>query len=225
MGIRLTSALICSIAWLMFAVPANAMLLSVTGPNSNLGAAPAIIAAPPDVNDDAAYNTGMQGFDERQNVLLGAAILIDGGGSIAAGTRVNSHMIFLNTGPGNNTTANGHYNVVWTFDGIILGIMSNQNGSLEVSSSGVLGAIGTAYPNAPFAARGIENNNGGVGPFSADGYTILTANTLRVGMSVTEPGDWIRVVTSVPEPGTDRPYLASLWQVSAWLAAAICTER
>jgi len=184
--------------------PASATIMSVNGPVSNLGTLAAMIAAPGDVTDDAAFNTGMEGFDERQNVLLGAPLSIDGGGSIAAGTRVNSHMIFLNTGPGDSNQANGHYNVVWTFDGTVLGVMSDRNGSLEVASSGTLGAIGTLYPAAPFAARGIENNNGGVGPFSADGYTIGFAglNTLRVGMSVTEPGDWIRVITAVPEPAT-----------------------
>jgi hypothetical protein len=184
--------------------PASAHLIGVVGPNSTLGAAPAIILAPSDVTDDAAYNTGMEGFDEMQSVLLGAPLSIDSG-SIAAGTRVDSHMIFLNTGPGNSGTANGHYNVVWSFDGDVLGVMSNSNGSLEVNSSVMLGAAGTLYPVAPFSARGLENNNGGGGPFSNDGYTIgfSGANTLLVGMSVTEPGDWIRVITrAVPEPTT-----------------------
>ncbi len=36
---------------------------------------------------------------------------------------------------------------------------------------------------------------------SGDGYAILAPNQLRVSMLVTEPGDWIRVVT-VPEPAT-----------------------
>ena len=39
-----------------------------------------------------------------------------------------------------------------------------------------------------------------------DGYSLVAPNILRVGMFVSEPGDWIRVITSssvaVPEPGT-----------------------
>ncbi|MDX1577519.1 MAG: PEP-CTERM sorting domain-containing protein, partial [Gemmatimonadota bacterium] len=61
--------------------------------------------------------------------------------------------------------------------------------------SGLLGAPGTIY-SGPLAARGLESN---------DNY-IINNNFLTVDMSVTEPGDWIRVVTAsdrvVPEPGT-----------------------
>ncbi|UCG48192.1 MAG: hypothetical protein JSU94_00140 [Phycisphaerales bacterium] len=186
---------------LVIAGQANANIISVSGPNSALGSPPAIITAPPDVRDDAAYNTGMEGFNERQRVILPANISIDGGGIIPAGTLVDSHMIFLNTGPGNNTQANSHFNVQWTFDGAILGVMSDTNGSLEVASSPILGAPGTIYPAAPFSARGLEGNSG-PGP-SNDGYAI-SGNTLSigVGMYVTEPGDWIRVVTQpIPAPG------------------------
>jgi hypothetical protein len=172
------------------AASAQATIINVSGPLSLLGAAPTRISAPPDVRDDAAYNLAMQGFDERQGVTLLAPLAVDGG-SIATGTRVSSHMIFLNTGPGNSTQQNGHQNVVWTFDGAILGVMSNANGSLEVASSPILGAAGTLYPAAPFSARGLE---------STDSYSFMASNQLKVNMTVTEPGDWIRVVTRAPEP-------------------------
>lgn len=188
---------------------ANADLISVAGPLSNLGVAAAITAAPSDALDDLVTNSAMEGFNEAQGVVTTVAHAIDGGGAIAAGTRVDSHMIFLNS---SGSTALSHFNVDWVFDGIIIGIMSDRNGNLEAASTFELGNPGTNYtitgpgtgPAAPFGARGIESNNGGVGPFPNDGYTILNPNTLRVGMSVTEPGDWIRVVTAtrVPEPGT-----------------------
>jgi hypothetical protein len=77
-------------------------------------------------------------------------------------------------------------------------------GSLEVASTPILGAVGTAYAAAPFRARGLETNVGPNGP--NDGYAIAgNMQTIFVGMRVTEPGDWIRVVTaanSVSEPGT-----------------------
>ena len=145
----------------------------------------------------------MQGFDEAQDVLTTVAYAIDGGGSISAGTLVDSHMVFLNS---DGNAALSHYDVVWTFDNPILGVMSDRSGTLEVASTFELGAPGTNYPAAPFAARGMEGNNGPSGPWPNDGYSI-SANLLSitVGMSVTEPGDWIRVVTAaraVPEPAT-----------------------
>ncbi len=186
----------------LIAPPANASLISVTGPDSLLGAPPAIISAPSDVTDDAAYNFGMEGFDEQQGVTLPVAIYVDGGGFIPAGTVVDSHMIFLNTGPDNNTTLNKHFNVHWTFTGTILGVMSDYSGSYEVASTPYLGAIGTIYPTAAFAARGLETNVGSSGP--DDGYQVFSSGlTVGAGMAVTEPGDWIRVVTThVPEPFT-----------------------
>ena len=198
---RTTVALLLVTCLMVMAGSAQASIVGVGGPLSALGAAPAIIAAPPDANEDAAYNLGMEGFDERQRVVLTSNIATDQG-VIAAGTFVSSHMIFLNTGPGNNTQANSHFGVNWTFDGIILGVMSNYDGSMEMASTPQLGAIGTLYPSVPFNARGLESNVGPEGP--NDGYS-FAGNTLSigVGMYVTEPGDWIRVVTSaVPEPGT-----------------------
>lgn len=143
---------------------------------------PDIIAAPASVVDDApgAENTHQQGFNERQGVLLGAPLAVNGG-NIAAGTLVNSHMIFLNT-PGNLAVTE---TATWTFDSLILGVMSNGNGSLEMNSTPLLGSLGTLYPVAPFSNRGLEGG---------DSYAVV-ANQLTLTMSVTEPGDWIRVVT------------------------------
>lgn len=181
------------------------LIVGASGPQSTMGASPAIISAPADIRDDGAYNRGMQAFDERQNVLLSAPVSVDGGGTIAAGTLVNSHMIFLNTGPGNSNAYNKHANVVWTFAGAVLGVMSNSNGSLEVASTPALGAPGTIYPTSPFNARGIEGG---------DGYSI-SGNTLTVTMQVSEPGDWMRVITEVPnhppECGSAAPSDDALW--------------
>jgi hypothetical protein len=177
---------------------ANASLTNVTGGNSSAGVAPSIIAAPTDALDDITTNWGMEGFDEAQGVLTTVAHSIDGGGSIAAGTLVDSHMIFLNSPGGTGLT---HDSVVWTFSGTILGVMSDYNGNLEVASTFELGNPLTNYtttfigsgPAAPFPARGMEGN---------DFYTVLTPYTLQVNMGVSEPGDWIRVVTqTIPAPG------------------------
>ena len=190
----------------MTAAPAHALIIGVAGPASSAGTAPSIIAAPAHALDDVVTNTGMEGFNEAQNVTTTVAHGIDGGGSIAAGTTVSSHLIFLNS---QGSASLSHFNVRWIFDGIILGVMSDSGGSLEAVSTFELGAPGTNYtvtfpgsgPAAPFPARGIENNVGPGGPYPNDGYTV-SGNAISVGMSVTEPGDWIRVITaaSVPEP-------------------------
>lgn len=190
---------------LLLATQASAALIGVSGPNSNAGTAATIelSSAIANANDDAAHNTGQQGFDEQQGVLLTSNLNVDGG-SISAGTRVDSHMIFLNSGPGNNGTLISHFNVKWLFDGDILGVMSNSNGSLEVNSSSLLGASDVLYPGSAFSARGFEAHPANCNGSSTNDCYAAAGNELTVGMKVTEPGDWIRVITAskVPEPAT-----------------------
>lgn len=206
---RILAGAICATALsCLLAMPAGATLIGVSGPTSNMGAAAEIIAAPTDILDDNVTNTAMQGFDEAQGVETTVDHWIDGGGFIAAGTEVDSHMIFLNSF---GTATLSHFSVQWTFDGEILGIMSDKNGILEGASTFELGAPGTNYTvgigAAPFGNRGLEANDG-VGDGPNDGYMLLDPYTLQVGMYVTEPGDWIRVITahvdsvSVPESTT-----------------------
>lgn len=181
---------------------ANAAIVSVSGPDSSAGTAPAIIPPPPHLLDDAVTNTGMQGFDEAQGVLTTVAHAIDGGGVIPIGMLVDSHMIFLNSEGGANLK---HYGVVWTFSCPIVGVMSDVGGNLEATSTFELGNTATNYtvtfpgsgPAAPFSNRGMEGS-------SQDWYTVLSPCTLEVNMYVSEPGDWIRVITS-PPPGTATP--------------------
>jgi hypothetical protein len=143
--------------------------------------------------DNANIDANNQwGFNERQGVLLGSALAVDGG-TIAAGTRVDSHMIFFDSGGPSRTT-----DATWTFSGNILGVMSDTAGNLERNSTGLLGSPLVSYPcdssTACFANRGLEGG---------DNYGV-SGNTLRLHSVVTSPGDWIRVVTvsAVPEPST-----------------------
>lgn len=170
------------------AILAVVLILAGTAAAELVGG-PDIIPAPGSIIDDppGAVNMAQQAFNEGQSVLLPADLAVDGG-VIPAGTLVDSHMIFLNTDGG--VTASD-FGVEWTFDGPILGVMSDGGGTLEAASSALLGAPGTDYPG-PFPARGLEGNNGtGVG---GEGYAVDLA-TITVGMRVSEPGDWIRVVT------------------------------
>ena len=170
----------------------SAEIVSVSGPNSNAGYAPSIIDPPTDVLNASVTNMAQQGFDEAQGIVTKSDYYVDGGGSIPAGTRVNSHMIFLNAPPGSGPFIT-HMGVVWTFSQPILGVMSNRSGSLEAASTPELGADGTNYPTAGFSERGLESVAEG------DSYAVI-GNTIKVTMRVSQPGDWIRVVTSASLP-------------------------
>jgi hypothetical protein len=160
----------------------SAEIISVSGPTSTAGYAAEIIVPPAEVLNATVTNMGQQGFDEAQGVVTTVEHHIDGG-SIPAGTLVNSHMIFLNAPPGPNIY---HNNVVWTFSGPIIGVMSDSHGDLEVASTPELGAPATDYPTVGFNNRGIE---------AADHYTISGSQlTLSMGVDP-DAGDWIRVVT------------------------------
>ena len=164
------------------------LLLGVAGlSTAALTAGQDIIPAPDSVVDDppGAVNKHQQAFDERQCVLLTSDLPVDDG-AIPAGARVSSHMIFLNT---DGTVSASDQNVKWQFDGPILGVMSDQGGTLEAASSVLLGDPATIYP-AAFPARGME---------PSDGYSVA-GDTITVNMAVGEPGDWIRVVTEAQLP-------------------------
>ncbi len=181
----LLSGCLTLLAFTLGIVPANALLMD--GPD--------IIAAPSFAIDDApgAENDHMQAFDEAQGVVLTRDIAVDGGGVLASGTTVDSHMIFLNT-PGSTAARDIQ---TWIFDSFIIGVMSDRYGTLETASADLLGAPDTVYPGS-FNARGMENTQ--------DWYTISADGlSIEVSMYVSEPGDWIRVVTApapVPEPST-----------------------
>ena len=189
----------------------NATIISVSGPNSSQGVAPLIRNAPSEVfpltQGGNTTNFGQQGFDEAQDIVLTSDLDVDGTLDILAGTVVSSHMVFFNRfGTGSIT----HNNVVWTFDGAVLGVMSDINGVAETASSysapGVhyLGNPNTSYPTNPYGNRGLEG---------ADVYWISGGgSSLTVSIGVNQPGDWIRVITAspIPEPSTGILVLAGL---------------
>ena len=185
------------------ATSASALIVDVSGPNSSVGNAPVEISNPDFALDDDVTNNGMQGFNEQQAFTLQSDLKVDATppsdpattfGTIATGTVVNSHMIFLNS---SGNTLIEHFDVEWTFDGDILGVMSDMDGIFEAASRS-LGATGTTYPNYDddtFRARGLDNDGGGFANLNGDGYSVAD-NVLTISMAVTEPGDWVRVVTA-----------------------------
>ncbi len=191
--------------------PVYADIVSVIGPPSSLGAAPAKIAPPSDALNQCATFPGQVGFDEAQGVVTPVPFSADDAVVIPAGSLVDSHMIFLNIGvPGGAT----HTSVVWTFRRPIIAVMSDSGGVNEAASTPTLGAATTNYTGpptvacvpfgpvgaAPYAARGLETTLAAF-PFTHtacgadDCYTVVGGTSLLVSMGVTQPGDHIRVVT------------------------------
>lgn len=190
-------------------------IMGVSGGLSSAGAPAVILTTPPShLLDDNATNQGMQGFDEAQGVKTTLAYTVDGGGVIPIGTVVDSHMIFLNS---DGRLRISHEAVTWTFDGEILGVMSDSSGFLEAFSSGELGNSETNYTEtssgsgeaAPYRLRGLEGD---------DKYTI-SGNLLTITMSVKEPGDWIRVITSLPS--VPEPSSLFIWFVISIVGMAV----
>ena len=181
------------LASVLFSPLGYSALINVTGDGSILG------NAPNRVGNNNATNTEQWGFNEQQGILLTTDLAVDGG-SIPAGTRVDSHMIFLNLRLASQLDSLST-RASWSFSGIILGVMSDNEGTLEAASNSLLGATGTFYPGS-FNNRGMENN---------DRYLGVGTSVLGVRMNVTQPGDWIRVVTrsaAVPDAGSSLALFA-----------------
>lgn len=152
--------------------------------------------------EDGLENTEQQAFNEAQGVVLSRDIDVFGG-TILAGTRVDSHIIFLNS-VGNTLLQDIRD---WTFDGLILGVMADRGGTQmaatdDLFANGIYFTDRTGNPlvsGSGFDAQGLED----IGTTSryADNFTIA-GMMLNVEMNVTEPGDWIRVITTsaVPVP-------------------------
>lgn len=184
------------LAAICLVLPIEARILSVKPVHGVPGK---IISAPSKALDDViASSTHMVGFDERQGVLLTRDIRVDGG-TIARGTRVNSHMILFNlpddpprNSEGAADSGEWFYGAVaeneWIFSGPVLGVMSDTDGLLEAATTEMLGAPKTIYPSGSFFLRGFEDN---------DSYDGVGTRRLMVRMSVWQPGDWIRVITGI----------------------------
>lgn len=152
----------------------------------NVHVPPAIVSAPAAVLDNNVTNRSMQGFNEAQDVITTVAHAFDGG-FIPPGTLVDSHMIFLNS----ERNFRWFEDVKWTFDGVIIGVMSDAWGRYEHASTFELGHPSTIYPDSPSLYRGFERN---------DSYAFTSnPNELVVTMRDQGFGDWIRVVTA-PDP-------------------------
>lgn len=145
---------------------------------------------PPDsVGNDNFQSPNLYGFDEDQNILLTAPLVVDVGGSpIPAGTTVASHYIFFDPGP------TQHMVGTVDFDSDILGIITTTT---HLSASDFLANTGVDYLNP--GARGLE---------AGDSVTMSGARQILFDTFASSPGDYVRVLTAfspagaVPEPSS-----------------------
>lgn len=165
-----------AVAALLTAGTASAAIVSFSATVNEISAPAAV------TNGGPGSNTHILAFNEAQNYLLSADLQTDSG-VISSGTRISSHMVFLNRATGNSSLSRSG---TVTFSEMILGTMTSLNGSL-LALSDYLGSP-TTYTN--FNNRGLE----------ADDTSTFASDTLSVSLSVTQPGDWIRVITEAPVP-------------------------
>lgn len=150
-----------------------------------------VIASPATVGEDNPTNRSIEAFNEIVGYTLLADLAVDGG-VISAGTVVDSHMIFLNTEGGLDITSTATF----SFSERIIGIMSRTDGANMFASDSFLGGPVT------YVAGGNYGSNRGLENAATDFVKFVDLFTIDVGMRVTEPGDWVRVVTvsAVPLP-------------------------
>ncbi len=147
-----------------------------------------IILTPPFAvgEDNQQNNTALYAFNERQGVVLPAALTLDLGGTIAAGTRVSSHGVVFD--PVASRSVIGYV----TFDRPILGIIWDTDGL--TATDGLLGLPTITYNSPPL--RGLETRD-------IPGTSFVGNKLFIDDWDARTPGDNIRVITAVvPEPVT-----------------------
>lgn len=133
-----------------------------------------------------ANNEFILAFNETQRFTLTSALMTNDGGTIAAGTKIDSHMVLLNKTRDRTHTLDIAGDI--TFSGAILGLITLRNTLL---ASDYLGGL-TIYDD--YKNRGLDEAKLDTVSFTDDK---LTAHFF-----VNNPGDWIRVISvaEVPVP-------------------------
>lgn len=158
-------------------------------------------------NGTPSSNTQIQYYDEMQGVTLGSALVTDQG-TLSAGTKIDSHMFFLNRpGGGSATVLSG----TLTFATNVLGTISDIDGAL-MALSDYLGAP-TTYTN--FDNRGLEGS---------DSVSFM-GDTITATLRVTQPGDWVRVITAAAPSQVPVPAGIVLLPMGLGALAAVRRRR
>jgi hypothetical protein len=145
---------------------------------------------PPDsVGNDNFQSPDLFGFDEDQNIMIGAPLDVNVGMAPATGTVVASHYIFFDPGPSE------HLIGTVNFDSDVIAIITSTG---TLAASDFLANTGVNYLNP--GNRGLE---------AGDSVTISGAQQILFDTTASSPGDYVRVLTefspaaaAVPEPNT-----------------------
>ena len=180
---------------MLFAANSQAALVAVSGKGK--------IVSPKSVQEDYPVNWKQWGFDEQQGVVLTRDVDVDDT-TILKGTKVDSHLIFLNSKGKKKLKKTAK----WTFDGDIIGVMSDRYGTLINKSNDLFAAFGDYFTKGktlPFKGAGFE---GSIDDYLLNSFGAPTM--LKVTMKVREPGDWIRVLT-LSKDVSPVPVPAAAW--------------
>jgi hypothetical protein len=175
------------------------------------------VIEPTEISEDKPTNTEIQGYNEIVGYTLLDNLGVDeniiGGddadGWLSKGTLVDSHVLFLNTASGG-----ADQTVTVTFSERILGVMTDTNGSLMFASDAILGGP-VSYVSLPG-----DDYSGNRGLEGADYIRKINDFSFELRMVVTEPGDWIRVVTV-----SEVPLPAGVWLLMAGVGALGVAKR
>lgn len=173
------------------------------------------IITPTVIGEDDPTNTTIEGYNEIVGYELLADLQVDknfiGGddadGWLSKGTLVDSHVLFLNT-----KTGSADVTVTVKFSEKILGVMTDIAGTLMKASDSFLGGPVSYVSYAGYGSnRGLESN---------DFITKIDDYSFKLRMQVSEPGDWIRVVTV-----SEVPLPAGVWLLMAGVGALGVAKR
>lgn len=152
------------------------------------------------VGQDNQQSPNLFAMNERQNVALLRNIA-----GIRAGTIVSSHYVWFD--PRGSSTVVGTV----SFAHRILAVLTTRN---QLSNTDYLGNPNAIYLNP--SARGLENND----------VVSFSGNTLNVTfLRASSPGDYVRVLTAVPEPSTWMMLILGFGFVGTALRAEKARQR
>ena len=199
---------------LTISVPATATIIggSVTGGTAQTAGGTFVkltvplsnpFGPPNSVGNNTFQSPNLFGFDEDQNILLSAPLMVDVGASpIPAGSTVASHYIFFDPGPSQ------HMIGTVNFDSDVLAIITSTG---TLAASDFLANTGVNYLDPTL--RGLE---------AGDSVTISGPRQILFDTVASSPGDYVRVLTTfspaaVPEPSSSALLASGLLALAALL--------
>ena len=152
--------------------------------------------------DGAAAEDSAQIFLESQNVLLGANLALAGGGSVSAGTVVNSYMVHFDPlGAASSPIWEAKGTITFSED--VLGLIYATNDTSTyglLTASDVAVGLGSGYYNANTLHRKLEIPQATY----LDVAQVISSNTVSANLFTNSSMDEVRIITRgvpIPAPG------------------------